>query len=98
MRLKSPPAPEGLLSESASYWRQIHREFRFTQTESGIVRTLIRAYDAALRALEDIQAKGATIPSGNGGEKRNPSLEIYKSASSVYLQSSRLLGLKPKQR
>jgi phage terminase small subunit len=94
MTTKIPPPPTGLLTESRAYWREIHKELTFSAAEAGIVRTLVRNYDLALRCLGDIQRDGTTVDSGSGARKKNPSLDLYRVAVSAYLQACRLLGLK----
>lgn len=57
--------------------------------------TLIRNYDLALICLAEIQKDGVTVSSNRTGvQKKNPSIDLYRVATSAYLQAARLLGLK----
>ena len=87
------PAPEHLSVAMKNWWRDVTTEFVLQPHHLLLLEAACDAWDRTVQARESIRRGGLSVPTGSGGTKKNPAVDVERDARAQFITALRTLDL-----
>jgi P27 family predicted phage terminase small subunit len=88
-----PPPPEHLSPAMRKWWTTVTHTYVLESHHLLLLETAADAWDKMVLARETVRREGLSVPTGNGGTKKNPAVDIERDARAQFITALRTLDL-----
>ena len=87
------PAPEHLSPAMRAWWKTVVTTFVLEPHHLLLLENAADAWDRTVQARKAVQREGLSVPTGSGGTKKNPAVDIERDARAQFITALRTLDL-----
>jgi P27 family predicted phage terminase small subunit len=87
------PAPEHLSPAMRKWWTTVTHTFVLEHHHLLLLEAACDAWDRTVQARETLRREGLSVPTGTGGTKKNPAVDIERDARAQFITALRTLDL-----